>query len=120
MRQRALVELTVRYGDYGQESKTVAVPIGDDLTRELLGGVELSDDPFSLMFASPGMFGGRGNAVEIRRRAFQMRREVAQEIAKAMVPELMRAFGLNDKLDGYRVEDLSEEEREWQRKRGRL
>ena len=49
-----------------------------------------------------------------------MRRDVAQEIAKAMVPELMRAFGVNDRLDGYRIEEMSEEEREWNRKRGRL
>lgn len=120
MEQRALVELTIRYGDFGCKSKTVAVQIGDNLTRELLGGVELSDDPFSLFIASPGVFGGRGDAVTMRKRAFQMRREVAQEIAKAMVPELLRAFGVNDKLDGYRIEELSEEEREWHRKRGRL
>lgn len=120
MERRALVELTIRYGDYGHESKTVAVSISDDLTRELLGSVELSDDPFSLFVASPGVFGGRGDAVTMRKRAFQMRRDVAQEIAKAMVPELMRAFGVNDRLDGYRIEDLSEEEREWHRKRGRL
>lgn len=120
MAQRALVELTIRYGDFGHESKTVAVPISEDLARELLGSVELSDDPFSLFVASPGVFGGRGDAVTMRKRAFKMRRDVAQEIAKAMVPELMRAFGVNDRLDGYRIEEMSEEEREWNRKRGRL
>lgn len=109
----ALVELTIRYGPFREKSKTLAVPISEDMTRELMAGVELSDRPFSLMLASPGMFGGHGNAVEIRRKAFRMRKAVAVEIAKAMVPVLIEAFGVNDEIDGYRVEDMSENERRW-------
>jgi hypothetical protein len=120
MDSRALVELTIRYGAYGQQAKTVAVPISEGLTRDLLGGVELSDEPFSLLLASPGAWGGKGGAVTFRRRAFKMRRDVANEIARAMVPELLKAFGVNDKLDGYKVDDMSEEERAWHRDRGRL
>lgn len=120
MNKRSLIELTVRFGDYGQHSKTVAVPIDEDLSRELLGSVELSDEPFSLMLASPSTFGGRGNAVTIRRQTFKMRREVALKIARDMVPALMEAFGVNDELDGYRVRDLSAEEKAYLRSRGRL
>ena len=117
---RALVELTLRYGEYGQHSKTVAVPISEDLTRELLGRVELSDEPLSVLLASPGAFGGKGNAIAYRRRTFEMRRAVAEDICKAMVPELLKVFGVNDELNGYRVEDMSAGERAWHTGRGRL
>lgn len=120
MSGQALVELTLRYGDYGSEIKTVAVPISEDLTRQLLGPVELSDEPFSLMLASPSMFGGKGNALTARRKTFQMRRQVAEEIARAMVPELMKAFGVHDELDGYPVSTMSPAEREYHQRKGRL
>ena len=117
---KAQVELTIRYGPFGHETKTVAVWIDEDLTRELMGGVELSDEPFSILLASPGAFGGKGSAVTIRQRAFTMRRRVAEDIARAMVPALLQAFGVNDELDGYKVDSLSPEEREWHKQRGRL
>lgn len=117
---RALVELTVRFGRFGEQQKTVAVPIDERMTRELMQAVELSDDPFSLFVASPGVFGNKGDAVTIRHRTFKMRREVAKAIADAMVRELMRAFGCNDELDGYKVDNLSEGERQFYRQRGRL
>jgi hypothetical protein len=100
MRDRALVELTVRYGEYGQQQKTIALPISEDLTRELMEGVELSDEPFSLILASPAVFGGHEDAVTLRKRTFKMRKEIAQAIANAMVPELLKAFGVNDELEG--------------------
>lgn len=117
---RALVELTIRYGAFGEKQKTVGIPIDPSLTRELMGSVERSDDPYSLFFASPGLMGGKGNAITMRQQAFKLRRAVANEIARAMVPALLEAFGVNDKLDGYRLEDMSPEEREFQRRRGRL
>lgn len=115
MNDRALVELTIRYGD-GQ-SKSVAIPISEDLTRELLGQVELSDEPISLLLAS---IGRPGEALTIRSRAFRMRRDVANEIARAMVPGLMHAFGVNDELDGYRVSDMTDRERAYHKAKGRL
>jgi hypothetical protein len=117
---RASVELTVRHGAYGENIQTVAIPISEDLTRELMGRVELSDEPLSVLLASPGLYGGRGDAATIRRKAFKMRRQMAEEIARAMVPALLDAFGVNDELDGYRVSAMSKEEREWHRQRGRL
>lgn len=116
----ALVELTIRYGAFREVSKTLAINISADLTRELLDGVELSDDPFSLLLASPNAFGGRSDALTMRRRAFQMRRSVAEEIAAAMVPAMLAAFGVNDKFDGYRVDELSDEERALHKARRRL
>ena len=101
----ARVELTIRYGCYGEQSKTVIVPIDERLREELMEPVELSDNTFSLLLASPGMFGGKGDAVTIRKRKFIMRREIAQSIAQSLVPELIKAFGANDEMDGYSVEN---------------
>lgn len=114
------VDLTIRYGEWGEQSKTVVVPVSKMLMKELIEKVELSNEPFSLMIASPCMFGGRGDAVTIRRKTFEMRREIAEQIAKAMVPALLRAFGVNDELDGYRVSDMTPDERERHERRGRL
>lgn len=114
------VELTIRYGFYGEKSQTVALPISESLMRELMGQCELSDEPISLLLSSPAVWGGKGDAVSVRRKTFQMRRDIANEIAKAMVPALLKAFGVNDVLDGYSIEKMSPEEREWHRKRGRL
>ena len=120
MDRKSLVTLTISYGEYGQQSKSIALPISDDLARELMGRVELSDDPFSILLASPGMYGGKGDAVTIRRKTFKMRREVAEEIARAMIPAMMKAFGVNDELDGYNVESMSPEERAYHAMRGKL
>lgn len=100
----AQVELTVRSGEFGEKATTVVIPLSSELLRELQFGVELSDKPFSLLLASPGFFGGRGDAHTIRRKVFAMRRAVAEEIARAAVPALMEAFGVNDETDGYRKE----------------
>ena len=120
MDRKSLVTLTISYGEYGHQSKSIALPISDDLARELMGRVELSDDPFSILLASPGMYGGKGDAVTIRRKTFKMRREVAEEIARAMIPAMMKAFGVNDELDGYNVERMSPEERAYHAMRGKL
>jgi hypothetical protein len=100
------ISLTIHYGDYGEQHKTVQVGISETLRRELMDVVELSDSPFSLYMASPGVFGGHGDAITIRRRTFQMRRDVAESIAKGMVPALLEVFGVNDVRDGYRVSEL--------------
>jgi hypothetical protein len=100
------IELTIRYGRYGEQSKSVAVPVSEGLMEDLMEPVELSDEPWSLLIASPAFYGGKGDAVTMRKRSFKMRREVAQEIARAMVPALMAAFGVNDEVDGYRREQL--------------
>ena len=114
------IELTIRHGQFGEKQKTVALRIDEDLMRDLMGHVELSDEPFSLMLASPGMFGGKGDAVTMRRAKFKLRQDVAQKIAKDMVRAMVEAFGANDELDGYRVADLSEEERNYHARMGRL
>lgn len=113
------IELTIRYGAFGEKHKTVALNIDDSLARELLEPVELSDDPFSLMIKSPAFYGGVGNAVTARKKTFQMRRAVAAEIARQMVPALLQAFGINDELDGYKVAEMSEEEVAFYRLRGK-
>ena len=117
---KASVELTIRYGYHGGQSKTVILPISEEIFRELTTGAELSDEPFSLLLASPGMRGGHGNAITIREKAFKMRREIAEQISKLMIPGLLEAFGVNDELDGYKISGMSEEEKAYQKSRGRL
>jgi hypothetical protein len=105
------IDLTIRYGAYGQKSQTVSLSISESLMHELMEPVELSDEPISLFLATPGVFGGRGDAATIRERTFKMRRELAEEIAASMVPALLRAFGINDQRDGYKMDELSEDRR---------
>ena len=120
MSTKAGVYLTIKYGQYGEQQKTVAVDIGEDLMQELTQTVELSDEPVSVLLASPGVFGGKGDAVTIRRKVFQMRRVHAEDIARKMIPAILESFGVNDKLDGYRVSAMLKEEIEWHKNRGRL
>lgn len=82
------IELKVRYGRWGEQEKTVVLPISHDLMRELMGKVELSNDPFSLMLVSPGLYGGVGNAVTFRDKTFRMRRRVARAIADVMMKRM--------------------------------
>lgn len=117
---RAQVELTLRIGQYGERVQSVAVPVGEDLARQLMEPVELSDEPFSILLASPGMFGGRGDAVTIRRKAFVLRKDVARALADQLTKELLKLFGDKDELDGYKVGDMSPGERDYHRSRGRL
>ena len=105
------IDLTISYGAYIQKSQTFSLEISEGLMRELAEGVELSDEPISAFLASPGVLGGHDDAVTIRQRKFKMRRDVAEQIAASMVPALLRAFGVNDRMDGYRVDDLSKDQR---------
>lgn len=100
------IELVVRYGAYGEKLARAMLPIDEMLMRELMEGVERSDDSFSLLLASPGLMGGYGDAVTIRRRKFEMRRDFAESIARSMVPALLKAFGVNDVTDGYTQDEL--------------
>lgn len=117
---KTTVELTIRYGNFQRQSKTVALDLSESISREILGGVERSNEPLSMFLASPGVYGGKGSSVSIREEAFHMHRTVAREIADSLVTELVKAFGVNDQLDGYSIERMSVEEREYHRSRGRL
>lgn len=117
---RAQVELTLRIGRYGERVQSVAVPISEDLARQLTEPVELSDEPMSMLLASPGMFGGKGDAVTIRHKKFVLRKDVARGLADQITAELLKLFGDRDELDGYTVGDMSPEERKYHRSRGRL
>ncbi len=69
--------------------------------RDLMRSVELSDEPLSLMLASPSLYGGRGNAITERAQTLEYRRAFAEAIAKQIVNSLMKVFSSNDKRDGY-------------------
>jgi hypothetical protein len=105
------IELVVRLGRYGERVETIALDLGDSVVRELSEPMELSDDPMSVLLASPGMFGGKGDAVTVRKRAFAMRRDTAKLITAAIEDALFKAFGANDQVNGYRREDWSERDR---------
>ena len=100
------VTLTVYTGrDF--RSHRLAVGISADLTRELSEPVELSDEPFSILLASPGLFGGTGDAVTIRENKFKMREATAREIAGALTTALVAYFGRNDETNGYKKDDAA-------------
>lgn len=107
----AQIELTLRLGMFGENVQRVALNISPDLARDLTEPVELSDEPLSLLLASPGMFGGRGNAVEMRQRKFKLRRVAARDIAREIERELIRMFGHEDERDGYKAHDVPREVR---------
>lgn len=110
------IELTIRYGQFGEKAKTVALQIGEDLMRELMEPVERSDDAFSLFVSSRR---GR-DAVAHRKKTLHMRKALAEQIARQMVPAIVEAFSVNDQLDGYRIDELSPEERAFHKSKGRL
>lgn len=97
------VELVLTIGQFGERREVVAVPISDELIKDLMEPIELSDNPFSVMLASPGMFGGKGNAIEIRHRKFRLRRATADELATRIKNKLVELFGIDDERDGYKV-----------------
>ncbi len=113
---KALIELTVRYGRFGERVKRLALQIDEHMARELIGGVEVSDDAFTKMMLVDYPTG----VIKTRERAFRMRREFAEKVADLMVPALMEAFGVNDTFDGYRIEDMSQEERDYHRAARRI
>ena len=45
------IRVSIRYGHYGEFSRAIAIPIAGELRTP----VELSNDPLSLILASPGM-----------------------------------------------------------------
>ena len=103
---RNRVELTLVIGQFGERREVIAVPISAELARDLTEPVELSDEPFSLMLASPGFFGGYGNAIEIRQKKFSLRRKIAHDLATTIEQKLIELFGINDEQDGYKKRGL--------------
>jgi hypothetical protein len=99
------ITLQLQYGSFGEKTHTVCIPINDHLRRELMEPVEHSDEPMSLLLASPGMYGGKGDALTIRKRAFKLRKQHAEEISHAIVAELVKLFGYEDERDGYKIRD---------------
>jgi hypothetical protein len=107
---KPFIELTIGHGFYGEKTKRVALNIPEHFMLELMESVETSNDPFSLMLASPGMYGGHGNAVDIRRKKFALRDDFSRYLADTLVNELRKAFGANDVKDGYSIEQQNRRE----------
>jgi len=100
------VTLTLRIGQYGESVQAIELPLSETLARDLSEPVELSDHPLSILLASPGMWGGVGDAVTIRKKKFRLRKVAAREIAKAVEEKLIEMFGVNDETDGYRNDPM--------------
>lgn len=103
------IRLTVYIGEYGQREETVALLLPDGLAHDLREPMELSNEPFALMIAGAGR---TGDFIELRRKSFQMRRDVAEDIGRQVAAELIRMFGARDEVNGYKQEHLTERERE--------
>lgn len=96
------ITLTLRTGYYGDQAQELALPIDERLLRELMEPFELSDEPFSLLLASPALFGGVGDAITIRRKRFAFRAATAKDVAQLVERALLEMFGERDETDGYR------------------
>lgn len=111
MRGDAQVVLTLRLGEFGEKVHSVAITVSERLARDLMEPMELSDEPMALFLASPGLMGGKGDAVTARKRKFVMRKEHSKEIAAGLVRELEKLFGTDDQVNGYREEQWSDRDR---------
>lgn len=82
--------------------------MGSDIIAPLLQSVEVSSDPFSRMLASPGLMGGRGNAIDIKREMDEKRRAAARHIVGMLVERLIEdVFAKKDVCDGYTKDEWS-------------
>ncbi len=90
------IELVLRIG---AEFREIRVPVdaSEHLLKELSEPLEWSDDPLYLMMASPGMYGGFGDAITIRKKVFSMREATAKEISWKITEALVAYFGRNDR-----------------------
>lgn len=102
---KAQIELIIRVGQYGQKEHRIALALPPDLAQDLMEPVEVSDESWSILLASPALYGGHGNAVQIREQKFQLRRAMAKKIAGQIESELIRMFGHEDERDGYKARD---------------
>jgi hypothetical protein len=100
------ITLVLRIGEFGEKQYAIVLPLSETLTKELMEPVELSDNPLSILLASPGFYGGYGDAVTIRKKKFRLREATAKEIAREIEKTLLEMFGENDKTDGYSKEQL--------------
>lgn len=110
---RAQVEITLRIGQYGERVETVAVVLGEGLARELTEPAEYSHDPLPSIIH-------RQDVVRATRKKFQLRRETARELAKAIENALVKVLGTDDEWNGYKIKDMSPAEQQYHRERGRF
>jgi hypothetical protein len=100
------ITLTLRIGQYGERVESVELPISQMLAEELLEPVELSDEPLSLLLASPGLYGGYGDAVTVRKKKFALRKYTSRVIARLIEEKLFEMFGVDDRTNGYSKQQL--------------
>jgi hypothetical protein len=72
-----------------------------------------------ICYHSPGKVSLK-SSLEVKKRLFTMRHHFADEIATAVVNALVKEFGSDDTLFGYKISDMDENEKEYHRQRGRL
>jgi hypothetical protein len=101
--ERTVIELRVYHGM--SKTASVSIQVSDELYRELTQEVELSDDPMSLLLASPSLYGGKGGSISIREKVFKMRKHYARDLAESITKALVEHFGMNDVTDGYKNVD---------------
>lgn len=81
------------------EPYEVCIPMSEDMIQDLCEPLELSDDTFAVLIHSLPM---KRDYVEYRKRAIRLREGTAKNIAQHIAVALLKAFGANDKMNGYR------------------
>lgn len=106
------ITLTLRLGTFGEREQQVVLKLPDDIARALTEPMELSDESLSQLLASPGLYGGHGDCVTVRKKKFALRRDQARVIAREIERELFKLFGVDDHVNGYRRPDWSERDQQ--------
>lgn len=88
-------------GNYTQPY-AVEIPMSEDMIQDLCEPLELSDEPFALLIHSLPM---KRDYVEYRKRAIRLREGTAEDIAQHIAEALLKAFGEQDKMNGYRRDE---------------
>lgn len=104
------ISVIVRFGQYGEKHKEACLPIDEKLMRDMCEPMEISDEPLSLILSGGGFAGG-SELIKHRPKVFKLRREAAKLIAEDLTKELIRLFGSDDELNGYRAEDVATPDR---------
>ena len=94
------VSLTIQTGRY-DAPYTVTLPVSYSVVRKAMEPQECSNEPFTLLFEAMSKRSG-GDVMQMREKKFEMREDVAKMISSALVDALIKYFGKNDTINGYR------------------
>lgn len=97
------VEMLLHYDPSSDKRLYAVMDIDPMVLREAMESCERSDDPMSISLASPGLFGGKGDAVSHRKKVDSIRKMLAASIALAFEEHMVNMLGANDTMNGYPI-----------------